>query len=211
MCNNTKIMIILYAFSLLYTSTFCLEADELTTDRVEYLKNLSLVGDYKKNMSPRMKEYYLPRKRFIDRQSVNPSSYPYNQLHLLSRGVYLRNKYFTKNGREIKKLELFLEKADDFQLNRYFGDYEEIYLRSSAHKSILHIRETAERDERWRLKNDPIFAKYLSRKASPQEKKFYSQNKSLFYGELTGHELIAYLKAESKVPTHNTLSMRDPD
>jgi hypothetical protein len=202
-------MIIFYAFILLLVSSFCLDGEGLTIDRAEYLKNLSLVREYKKNMSTPMKEYYLPRKRFIDRQSVNPISFPYNQLHILSRGVYLRSKYYPTNSREIKKLEVFLNKADDFQLNRYFSDFEEIYLKSNAHRSIQHIRETAERDERWRLKNDPIFAKYISHRATPPERKFYNQNKFLFYGELTGNQLIAFLKTESKGSFIQTISMRD--
>ncbi len=177
-------------------------------DRVEYLKNFSLVKEYKKNMPSQMLEYYIPRKRFIDRQSVNPASYPFYQIHILSRGAYLREKYSQKNLSEIRKLEKFLEKADDFQLGRYFGDFEEIYLRSKAKKSIQHICEAAERDEKWRLKNDPIFAKYLSTKATVREKKYYSQNKSRFYGELTGKSLVLYLKEESKVFPGDSLTMR---
>ncbi len=177
-------------------------------DRIEYIKNLSMVREYKKNMPSQMLEYYTPRKRFIDRQSVNPASYPFYQIHILSRGTYLRGKYSQKNLSEIKKLEKFLEKADDFQLGRYFGDYEEIYLRSKAKKAIQHICEAAERDEKWRLKNDPIFANYLSSKATAREKKFYSRNKSLFYGELTGKSLVLFLKEESRVFPNDSLSMR---
>jgi hypothetical protein len=191
----------------LFSSSLFAE-ERIDFDRVEYLKNSSMVKEYKKNMPFQMLEYYTPRKRFIDRQSVNPASYPFYQIHILSKGTYLRGKYSQKNLSEIKKLEKFLEKADDFQLGRYFGDFEEIYLRSKAKKSILHICEAAERDEKWRLKNDPIFAKYLSTKATVREKKFYSQNKSLFYGELTGKSLVLFLKEESRVFSGDSLTMR---
>jgi len=191
----------------LFSSSLFAE-ERIDFDRVEYLKNSSMVKEYKKNMPFQMLEYYTPRKRFIDRQSVNPASYPFYQIHILSKGTYLRGKYSQKNLSEIKKLEKFLEKADDFQLGRYFGDFEEIYLRSKAKKSIQHICEAAERDEKWRLKNDPIFAKYLSTKATVREKKFYSQNKSLFYGELTGKSLVLFLKEESRVFSGDSLTMR---
>jgi len=191
----------------LFSSSLFAE-ERIDFDRIEYLKNSSMVKEYKKNMPFQMLEYYTPRKRFIDRQSVNPASYPFYQIHILSKGTYLRGKYSQKNLSEIKKLEKFLEKADDFQLGRYFGDFEEIYLRSKAKKSIQHICEAAERDEKWRLKNDPIFAKYLSTKATVREKKFYSQNKSLFYGELTGKSLVLFLKEESRVFSGDSLTMR---
>ncbi len=201
MIKKYTICIFLFSFPL-----FTEEARDF--DRIEYLTNSTMVKEYKKNMPSQMIEYYLPRKRFIDRQSVNPASYPFYQIHILSRGAYLRGKYSQKNLSEIKKLEKFLEKADDFQLGRYFGDFEEIYLRSKAKRSIQHICEAAERDEKWRLKNDPIFAKYLSSKATVREKKYYSQNKSRFYGELTGKGLVLFLKEESKVSLGDSITMR---
>jgi hypothetical protein len=201
-------MIKKYTICIFLFSSSLFAEERIDFDRIEYLKNFSMVKEYKKNMPFQMLEYYTPRKRFIDRQSVNPASYPFYQIHILSKGTYLRGKYSQKNLSEIKKLEKFLEKADDFQLGRYFGDFEEIYLRSKAKKSIQHICEAAERDEKWRLKNDPIFAKYLSTKATVREKKFYSQNKSLFYGELTGKSLVLFLKEESRVFSGDSLTMR---
>lgn len=201
-------MIKKYTICIFLFSSSLFAEERIDFDRTEYLKNFSMVKEYKKNMPFQMLEYYTPRKRFIDRQSVNPASYPFYQIHILSKGTYLRGKYSQKNLSEIKKLEKFLEKADDFQLGRYFGDFEEIYLRSKAKKSIQHICEAAERDEKWRLKNDPIFAKYLSTKATVREKKFYSQNKSLFYGELTGKSLVLFLKEESRVFSGDSLTMR---
>jgi hypothetical protein len=142
-------------------------------------------------------EYYLPRKRFIDKQSVKPSDEEFYQIDIILRGTALRGKN-KWNLVEIRKLEKFLMQADDFQLHRYFGVSEELYLGMKAKKAIQSIKKEAKQDENWRKKNDPIFMHYLKHKATREEKDFYKKNKALFFKPETGRELIQFLKAEAK-------------
>ncbi len=197
--NLSKIsgmMFIFYAICLF--SLQSVWADEsLEFDRQEFIKNFKRVIEFKKNMPVQMVDYYLPRKKYIDKQSVNPYAGSFYQIHIISRGAYFRAKNWKKNWKEILKLEKFLETADDFELSRYFSDMEEVYLRSSANKSIAHLKEEARRDELWRKRNDPIFATYLEKKATPAEKSYYKKNKSKFYCELTGKKLIKMLQEET--------------
>ena len=178
-------------------------------DRKEYLQNLRSVLEFKAKMPGFMREYYEPRKRYIDSQPVNPDSGTFFQLHILNRGANLRKKYFISNKKEILELEEFLKKADDFQIARYFGDFEEIYLRSKAKRSIQHIKQLAERDELWRKKNDPIFANYIDKSATLHERHFYKKNKSRFYSEFTGLKLIEFLKLETKKNLSMNLNIKN--
>ena len=189
-------LFIIYTICLISSQTIFGE-EILDYDRREFIKNFKRVIEFKKNMPAPLLEYYHPRKKYIDRQSVNPFSGSFYQIHILSRGAYYRTKNMKKNQREILKLEKFLEGADDFELSRYFSDMEEIYLRSSANRSIAHIKEEAKRDELWRKRNDPIFAYYLEKKANPAERAYYKKNKSKFYCEFTGKKLIKILQDET--------------
>ena len=201
---NASRLFIIYAVCLI-SSQSILSEEILEYDRIEFIKNFRRVIEFKKNMPTPLLEYYIPRKKYIDRQSVNPFSGSFYQIHIISRGAYFRAKNLKKNQKEIIKLEKFLEAADDFELSRYFSDMEEIYLRSPANKSIAHIKEEARRDELWRKRNDPIFAYYLEKKASVAEKAYYNKNKSKFYCELTGKKLIKMLQEES-IPEKNKIS-----
>ena len=117
----------------------------------KYKKNLLRVEQFKANMSQSEREYYEPRKRFIDKQSVKPSDEFFYQIDIILRGTTLREKN-RKNIREIRKLEKFLSMADDFQLHRYFGTNEELYLGMKASKAIQSIKQDAKLDENWRKK-----------------------------------------------------------
>jgi hypothetical protein len=189
-------MFIFYAICLFSFRSLWAE-ESLESDRQEFIKNFKRVIEFKKNMPSQMVDYYLPRRKYIDKQSVNPYSGSFYQIHIISRGAYFRAKNWKKNRKEILKLEKFLETADDFELSRYFSDMEEIYLRSTANKSIAHLKEEARRDELWRKRNDPIFATYLEKKATSAEKSYYKKNKSKFYCELTGKKLIKMLQEET--------------
>ncbi|HNB97018.1 MAG TPA: hypothetical protein PLS71_02175, partial [Leptospiraceae bacterium] len=136
-------------------------SSEPKSKRLRYQKNLKRVEEFKKNMSEPEKAYYLPRRRFIDKQSVKPSDDRFYQIDIILRGTALREKN-KWNIREIRKLEKFLESADDFELHRYFGLNEEIYLGMRAKKAIQSIKRDAKLDENWRKKNDPIFEYYLT-------------------------------------------------
>ncbi|MBP7280262.1 MAG: hypothetical protein KBA66_01705 [Leptospiraceae bacterium] len=165
----------------------------------KYKKNLLRVEQFKANMSQSEREYYEPRKRFIDKQSVKPSDEFFYQIDIILRGTTLREKN-RKNIREIRKLEKFLSMADDFQLHRYFGTNEELYLGMKASKAIQSIKQDAKLDENWRKKNDPIFSHYLEHKASKAEKEFYKKNKALFFKMESGEELVQFL--QTQVPTN---------
>jgi hypothetical protein len=194
--SNQCRLFIIYTFCLLVSQSIFGE-EVLEYDKQEFIKNFKRVIEFKKNMPTPLLEYYKPRRKYIDRQSVNPFSGSFYQIHIISRGAYFRAKNLKKNLKEILKLEKFLEDADDFELSRYFSDMEEIYLRSSASKSIAHIKEEARRDELWRKRNDPIFAYYLEKKANSFERAYYKKNKSKFYCELTGKRLIKMLQDET--------------
>ncbi len=165
--------------------------------RARYKKNLARVEEFKRNMSEQEIAYYLPRKRFIDKQSVRPSDEPFYQIDIILRGTALREKN-KWNIVEIRKLEKFLLHADDFQLHRYFGTSEELYLGMKAKKAILSIKKEAKLDENWRKKNDPIFIHYLKYQATKEERRFYKKNKALFFKPETGYALIQILKTEAK-------------
>jgi hypothetical protein len=194
--SNAYRLFIIYAICLISFQSI-LGEEVLEYDRQEFIKNFKRVIEFKKNMPSPLLAYYKPRKKYIDRQSVNPFSGSFYQIHIISRGAYFRARNLKKNLKEILKLEKFLEGADDFELSRYFSDMEEIYLRSSANKSIAHIKEEARRDELWRKRNDPIFASYLENKANSSEKAYYKKNKSKFFCELTGKKLIKMLQDET--------------
>lgn len=163
----------------------------------KYKKNLSRVEEFKRNMSQNEKDYYEPRKRFIDKQSVRPSDDFFYQIDIILRGTTFREKN-KRNLREIRKLEKFLITADDFQLHRYFGPNEELYLGMKAAKAIQSIKQEAKQDEAWRRKNDPIFSHYIKHQATKQEKRFYKKNKALFFKTETGHELVQFLKIQTQ-------------
>jgi len=113
------------------------------------------------------------------------------------RGTAFREKN-KRNLPEIRKLEQFLMKADDFQLHRYFGLNEELYLGMNAKKAIASIKREAKQDENWRKKNDPVFIDYLKHLATKEEKRFYKRNKALFFKTETGAALIKILQTEAK-------------
>ncbi len=165
--------------------------------RARYKRNFDRVEEFKRNMSPQEVEYYIPRKRFIDKQSVKPSNEQFYQIDIILRGTALRGKN-KWNLVEIRKLEKFLIQADDFQLHRYFGVNEELYLGMKARKAIQSIKKEAKLDESWRKKNDPIFTHYLRYEATSGERYFYKKNKALFFKQETGKELIQFLKKEAK-------------
>lgn len=171
---------------------------EHRSKQARYQRNLKRVDDFKKNMSEPEKAYYLPRKRFIDKQSVKPSDEHFYQIDIILRGTALREKN-KWNIREIRKLEKFLEGADDFELHRYFGINEEIYLGMKAKKAIQSIKRDANKDENWRKKNDPIFQYYLTHQATPIEKAYYKKNKALFFKTETGYALIDFLKWQTRL------------
>jgi hypothetical protein len=179
---------------LLFSLSFSLGAEEL--ERKVYLKNRNRVELFKENMPLYMKEYYLPRKRYIDKQPVSRDAGPYWQVSLILEGSEKR-ELNRKNKREIRKLEKFLLVADDFQLSRYFSR-EDAYLKMKAKYAIQEIKELAELDEQWRKQNDPIFTNYLHYKASVPERKFYKRNKSKFFSDQTGEELVILLQKEGK-------------
>lgn len=172
---------------------------ESPSKKRKYRKNLLRVEQFKNNMSRNEREYYEPRKRFIDKQSVKPSDEFFYQIDIILRGATLREKN-RWNIKEIRKLEKFLSMADDFQLHRYFGTNEELYLGMKASKAIQSIKQEAKLDENWRKKNDPVFGHYLEHKASKAEKEFYKKNKALFFKMETGEELVHFLKTQ--VPTN---------
>jgi hypothetical protein len=159
--------------------------------------------EFKRNMSAQEIAYYLPRKRFIDKQSVRPTDEPFYQIDIILRGTAFREKN-KWNITEIRKLEKFLLKADDFQLHRYFGTSEELYLGMKAQKAIQSIKREAKLDEDWRKKNDPVFINYLKQEATKEERRFYQKNKALFFKPETGHALIQFLKTEVKGKSVNT-------
>lgn len=161
---------------------------------LNYKLSLVRLENFKKNMPPYIKRYYLPRKRFIDRQPVS-EEYLFNQMELILKGSYLR-KLYKKNLKEIKKLEQFLYIADDFELARYF-EKEEYYLSIPAKKSIREIQFLAKLDEEWRKKTDPEFFAYLYTKANMEERKFYKRYKHKFFSEKSGKELIKLLQQET--------------
>ena len=171
--------------------------------RDRYRKNLTRVEEFKRNMSAQEIAYYLPRKRFIDKQSVRPTDEPFYQIDIILRGTAFREKN-KWNITEIRKLEKFLLHADDFQLHRYFGTSEELYLGMKAQKAIQSIKREAKLDEDWRRKNDPVFINYLKREATREERRFYQKNKALFFKPETGYELIQFLKKEVKEKSVNT-------
>ncbi len=148
----------------------------------------------KKMMPTYMRKYYYARKRFIDRQPISEEFFM-NQIEIILQGSYLR-KSNQKNLKEIKKLENFLLKADDFQLARYFQK-ESYYLSISAKQSIQEIKELAKLDENWRKKSDPVFFSYLENQANIEERKFYKRNKYKFFSDKSGQELVEMLKIES--------------
>ena len=171
--------------------------------RDRYRKNLTRVEEFKRNMSAQEIAYYLPRKRFIDKQSVRPTDEPFYQIDIILRGTAFREKN-KWNITEIRKLEKFLLQADDFQLHRYFGTSEELYLGMKAQKAIQSIKREAKLDEDWRKKNDPVFINYLKQEATKEERRFYQKNKALFFKPETGHALIQFLKTEVKGKSVNT-------
>jgi hypothetical protein len=161
----------------------------------KFKKNLQKVAIFKKNMQTEYQDYYLPRKRYIDKQPVDPATGQIYQVYLIQRGANLREKH-SNNRKEILKLEKFLETADDFQLGRYFGPNEEKFLSLKAKDSIRLIKEAAEKDEKWRIKNDPVFAKYLQDEARREERLYYLTHKAEFYSEKSGFELISVLRSK---------------
>lgn len=169
----------------------------------KYRKNLQRVEQFKKNMSEKEKEYYIPRKRFIDKQSVRPSDDFFYQIDIILKGTTLREKNHW-NINEIRTLEKFLATADDFQLHRYFGKNEELYLGMKAYKAIQSIKREAKLDENWRKKNDPIFGNYIEHNASREEKDFYKKNKALFFKMETGEQLVEFLKTQTKINNPKT-------
>lgn len=176
---------------------------ESKSKKEKYKRNLKRVEEFKRNMSAQEIAYYLPRKRFIDKQSVRPSDEPFYQIDIILRGTSLREKN-KWNIVEIRKLEKFLVQADDFQLHRYFGTSEELYLGMKARKAIQSIKREAKLDEDWRKKNDPVFMNYLSEEATKEEKQFYKKNKAIFFKPETGQALIQILKKEAKGKSDNT-------
>lgn len=199
-----KNSIIRQVFTCIFLSFFLLSFSpipifsESYSNKKKYLKNLSRVEEFKRNMSQKEREYYEPRKRFIEKQSVRPKGDFFYQIDLILIGTAIREKN-RWNIKEIRKLEKFLVKADDFQLNRYFSGSEEIYLRLPATKAIRRIKSIARQDENWRIKNDPYFIHYLKYKATNAERNFYKRNKALFYRPESGIDLIQFLK--SQVPS----------
>lgn len=176
---------------------------ESKSKRDRYRKNLTRVEEFKRNMSAQEIAYYLPRKRFIDKQSVRPTDEPFYQIDIILRGTAFREKN-KWNITEIRKLEKFLLQADDFQLHRYFGTSEELYLGMKAKKAIQSIKKEAKLDEDWRKKNDPVFINYLRKEATREERRFYQKNKALFFKPETGYALIQFLKTEAKGKSVNT-------
>ena len=185
-------------FVILQIATFLSISPDTHSKRARYKRNLTRVEEFKRNMSQQEIEYYLPRKRFIDKQSVKPSDEQFYQIDIILRGTAFREKN-KRNLGEIRKLEQFLMKADDFQLHRYFGLNEELYLGMNAKKAIASIKREAKQDENWRKKNDPVFIAYLKHQATKEEKRFYKHNKALFFKTETGAALIKFLQTEAKV------------
>ena len=184
-------------FVILHIATFLSISSDSHSKRARYKRNLNRVEEFKRNMSQQEIDYYLPRKRFIDKQSVKPSDEQFYQIDIILRGTAFREKS-KRNLAEIRKLEQFLMKADDFQLHRYFGLNEELYLGMNAKKAIASIKREAKQDENWRKKNDPVFIDYLKHQATKEEKRFYKHNKALFFKTETGVALIKILQTEAK-------------
>lgn len=197
----------LFAFLLYFAYSLSIVSESHSRKR-KYKKNLLRVEQFKANMSQSEREYYEPRKRFIDKQSVKPSDDFFYQIDIILRGTTLREKN-RRNIREIRKLEKFLSMADDFQLHRYFGTNEELYLGMKASKAIKSIKQEAKLDENWRRKNDPVFSHYLENKASEAEREFYKKNKALFFKMESGEELVQFLQTHTpKNESHPTDSKR---
>ena len=184
-------------FVILHIATFLSISSDTHSKRARYKRNLTRVEEFKRNMSQQEIEYYLPRKRFIDKQSVKPSDEQFYQIDIILRGTAFREKS-KRNLAEIRKLEQFLMKADDFQLHRYFGLNEELYLGMNAKKAIASIKREAKQDENWRKKNVPVCIDYLKHQATKEEKRFYKRNKALFFKTETGAALIKFLQTEAK-------------
>ena len=196
--SNFKIFRITICLFFILNLAFSLSIFPTSNSKIrKYKKNLHRVEEFKRNMSQKEKDYYEPRKRFIDKQSVRPSDDFFYQIYIILRGTTFREKN-RKNLREIRKLEKFLLTADDFQLHRYFGSNEELYLGMKAANAIQSIKQEAKQDEAWRRKNDPIFGHYIKHQATKEEKQFYQKNKALFFKTETGHELVQFLKIQAQ-------------
>lgn len=174
---------------------------EIDYDRLDYLTHKKILDSFKSSLSKDMLAYYLPRKRYIDRQSIYPYAGTNYQVFIIKRGTFIRNRNLW-NKKEIRELEKFLESANDFELNRYFGEKEDYYLGIRSEMAVREIRKDARRDEAWRQKTDPEFARYLKVKANFQEIDFYKKNLSLFYVDFFGKERISYLQKLSKRQQH---------
>jgi len=170
---------------------------EVDYDRIDYITHKRILETFKSSLTKDMLAYYLPRKRYIDRQSIYPFAGTNYQIFIIKRGTLARNRN-QWNKKEIRELEKFLESANDFEMNRYFGEKEDYYLGIRSEMAIREIRKDARKDEAWRHKNDPEFARYLRAKANYQEIDFYRKNLSLFYVDFFGKERIAYLQKLSK-------------
>jgi hypothetical protein len=194
---KTRLFHMCILFSILQTASFLSIFPESQAKKRKYKRNLIRVEEFKRNMSDKEREYYEPRKRFIDKQSVKPSDDFFYQIDIILRGTAFR-EHSRWNIKEIRKLEAFLAKADDFQLHRYFGTNEELYLGMKASKAIKSIKREAKQDENWRKKNDPIFLHYLKNEATKEERVFYKKNKALFFKPETGYQLIQFLKAKTE-------------
>ena len=105
---------------------------------------------------------------------------------------------YKRNFDRVEEFKRNMSPQDDFQLHRYFGVNEELYLGMKARKAIQSIKKEAKLDESWRKKNDPIFTHYLRYEATSGERYFYKKNKALFFKQETGKELIQFLKKEAK-------------
>lgn len=183
----------IFLFQFLFVLATLVHSAPIETDN-SYKISRERLENFKKNMPAYVKQYYLPRKRFIDRQPISELFFQ-NQLELILNGSYLRKRN-QSNLKEIKKLERFLCIADDFQLSRYF-EREKYYLSIPASQSIKEIKTLAKMDEEWRRRSDPEFFAYLENKASIEERKYYKRNKHKFFSEKSGRELIEILKLES--------------
>lgn len=195
--SSFKLFAYILSGLLYFSCPFGLSA-EVDYDRIEFLQHKKAMERFYESMSPEMREYYIPRKRYIDRQSIYPFAGEFYRVYIIKRGTYWRKKYLSRNKKEILKLEEFLGKANDFELNRYFTGDEESFLRTKSSDSIREIKKEASRDEFWRYKSDPVFATYIHNKATSKEKLFYKNNLSLFYVEFSGKQRISYLQSLSK-------------
>ncbi len=152
--------------------------------------------EFKKNMTVEQWNYYLPRKKYIDKQPIKSSKNYLSQADIIIKGSVLRENCIS-NRKEILELEDFLTMADDLELNKYFSLSEEILLEMKAKNVILSIARLAKEDENWRKKNDPIFIDYIQNAASIEEKIFYKKNKALFFRSESGEKLILFLKSKT--------------